>query len=114
LLRAAHLDGATVVIETYPAREQGDDLHRRGRGLEDEAVRQTESEWSEPIAMLELARRWQELLCEFTLGSPTPMAPTRMTSARRHRAATTSNANKSAGEQHGLPILNDLAAVRRC
>jgi hypothetical protein len=54
------------MLEKYYTREQPDDLQRRERGLEAGAVRQAESDWSQVIAMLELAQRWEELVGEFT------------------------------------------------
>jgi hypothetical protein len=65
---AAQLDATkvTVMVEKYYPREQPDNLQPRERGLGAGAVHQTESEWSELIAMLELAQYWQELMGEFT------------------------------------------------
>jgi hypothetical protein len=54
------------MIEMYCTREQRDDLPRRERGLGARTVQQTESEWSQLIGILELARRWQELIGECT------------------------------------------------
>jgi hypothetical protein len=54
------------MIEKRDTREQPDDLRQRERGLGAGAVQRTESEWSQVIAMLELAHRWQELIGEFT------------------------------------------------
>jgi hypothetical protein len=46
------------------SREQRQAQRREG-GLGAGAVQQTESAWSQLIAMLELAQRWQELIGEF-------------------------------------------------
>jgi hypothetical protein len=54
------------MMEKYYTREQPDDLERRERELGAGAIRQTEREWSQLIAMLELVQRWQELMGEFT------------------------------------------------
>jgi hypothetical protein len=56
----------TVMIKMYYTREQPDDLQRRERGLGAWTLQQTEREWSELIAMLELVQRWQELIDDFT------------------------------------------------
>jgi hypothetical protein len=41
------------MIERYYPRQRRDDLQRRERGLGAGAIQQTESEWSQLIAMLE-------------------------------------------------------------
>jgi hypothetical protein len=57
---------STVMIEKYCTHEKPEDLRRRERGPGAGAVGQTEREWGQLIAMLELAQRWQELVGEFT------------------------------------------------
>ena len=54
------------MIATYYMRERPEDRHRRERGLGAGTIQQTEGEWSQLIAMLELAQRWQELIGEIT------------------------------------------------
>jgi hypothetical protein len=56
----------TVMIEKYYTPEHRDDLQQRERGLGAGAIQQTEKEWSQLIAMLELVQRWQELMGGFT------------------------------------------------
>ena len=64
--RAVHIDPIkmTAMIEEYYTRERPDDLQRRERGLGTGWIQQTESEWSQLIAMLELTQRWHELIGE--------------------------------------------------
>jgi hypothetical protein len=54
------------MIEKHYSREQPDDLQRREPGIGAGAIQQTKTEWSQLIAMLELAQRWQELIGGFT------------------------------------------------
>jgi hypothetical protein len=54
------------MFEKYYPREQRDDLQERERECGARPVGQTESEWSQLIALLELAQQWQELMGEFT------------------------------------------------
>lgn len=72
------------MIEKYYTEEQREQLSRRGRELGADAIDQAEREWSELIAavkaeqvkgtdpasqrMTDLARRWQELIGQFTGG----------------------------------------------
>ncbi len=74
----------TTMIEKYYNPEQLDQLAERGRELGAEAIKEAEREWGELIAavqqeraegtdpasprMLELARRWQALIAQFTGG----------------------------------------------
>jgi DNA-binding transcriptional MerR regulator len=76
----------TTMIEKYYDSEQLDKLAERGRELGPEAIKEAEREWGELIAavqeeraqgtdpssprMLELARRWQRLIGQFTDGDP--------------------------------------------
>jgi hypothetical protein len=60
------------MIEKHLSREQPDDLLRREPGLGAGAIQQTKTEWSQLIAMLELAQRWQELIGGFTDDDPHP------------------------------------------
>jgi hypothetical protein len=74
------------MIEKYYPREQPDDLRRREPGIGAGAIQQTKTEWSQLIAMLELAQRWQELMGEFTTGARSneiSQTTTRLT-RRRH------------------------------
>lgn len=52
------------MIEKYYTRDQPADLQTRELGAG--AIEQTESDWSQLIAMVELGRRWQELIGDFT------------------------------------------------
>jgi hypothetical protein len=72
-----------ATIEMHCTREQRDDFQRGERELAASAVQQTESEWSQLIAMLELSQRWQELIDEFTAEDAHPSAePTTLYATR--------------------------------
>jgi DNA-binding transcriptional MerR regulator len=77
---------AMSMLEKYYTPEQMDELRERGRQLGDEHIRQVEAEWPQLIAKVRaamdagadpasapvqaLARRWTELVREFTGGNP--------------------------------------------
>lgn len=56
----------TTLVRTAERGDLSFTKNRRERGLGAGVIQQTESEWNELIAMLELAQRWQELIGEFT------------------------------------------------
>jgi hypothetical protein len=54
------------------------------------ALQQTDSEWSQLIAMLELAQRWQELIGGFTDDDPHPRLAASASTWPTSRAAAAS------------------------
>jgi hypothetical protein len=55
----------TVTTQKHHTPKQPEDPQRHERRLAG-TVQQTEREWGQLIAMLDLAQRWQELIGEFT------------------------------------------------